>query len=161
MSNNLLYGPGIAQPRRHDSNNGGGSSSNGGRGGNHNSDNNNSNNGGGGPVDPRLPNTNNQNANLDFAAPARDVNNAGSSLGATMPVAAAGLPPAFVNLFSSFASFNAMQTKCFDTFYRSDDNVCVTAPTGAGKTVLFELALIRFFHAGGRGKKALYVAPTK
>ena len=38
----------------------------------------------------------------------------------------------------------------------------VTAPTGSGKTVLFELAILQLFMRPEKGgKKALYLAPTK
>ena len=38
----------------------------------------------------------------------------------------------------------------------------ICAPTGSGKTVLFELAMIRFLEANGADdSKCIYVAPTK
>ncbi|EPS99015.1 hypothetical protein FOMPIDRAFT_1031123 [Fomitopsis schrenkii] len=68
---------------------------------------------------------------------------------------ASELPDIYRGLFK-FGVFNAVQSKCFDTPR--------TAPTGSGKTVLFELAIIRMLmQAGGNGKsvKCIYVAPTK
>ncbi|KAI0950168.1 hypothetical protein AcV7_008716 [Taiwanofungus camphoratus] len=46
----------------------------------------------------------------------------------------------------------------------TDENMVISAPTGSGKTVLFELAIIRMLtQASGNGKtdKCIYVAPTK
>ncbi len=53
----------------------------------------------------------------------------------------------------------------------SDDNVIVSAPTGAGKTALFEMAMARLFASNlvngqsqqgvSRGVKVVYIAPNK
>ncbi|KAH9950191.1 P-loop containing nucleoside triphosphate hydrolase protein [Amylocystis lapponica] len=53
-----------------------------------------------------------------------------------------------------FGVFNAVQSKCYDT----------VTPTGSGKTVLFELAMIKMLTepgANSRTSKCIYVAPTK
>lgn len=42
-----------------------------------------------------------------------------------------------------FQYFNAMQSKSFETIYSSDHNIVLSAPTGSGKTVCFELAIAR------------------
>ncbi|GAA5941043.1 DNA helicase [Sporobolomyces koalae] len=71
------------------------------------------------------------------------------------------LPSMFRSIWR-FGVFNAVQSICFDSIYKSDENVVVSAPTGAGKTVLFELALIRLFTTSfADHSKALYVAPTR
>jgi superfamily II DNA/RNA helicase len=49
---------------------------------------------------------------------------------------------------------------------RSHGLICTnSAPTGTGKTVLFELAVIRLLQSGGNGlnsaNKCVYMAPTK
>jgi hypothetical protein len=36
-----------------------------------------------------------------------------------------------------------MQSECFDIFYKSNAHAVVSSPTGSGKTVLFELAILR------------------
>ena len=41
--------------------------------------------------------------------------------------------------------FNAIQTQCFESLYNSDENVFIGAPTGSGKTVCAELAIMRLF----------------
>jgi superfamily II DNA/RNA helicase len=52
------------------------------------------------------------------------------------------LPDRLRTLFS-FQFFNAMQSRSFDTLFTTDRSVVLTAPTGSGKTVCFELAIAR------------------
>ncbi|KAK7203674.1 putative DEAD/DEAH box DNA helicase [Myxozyma melibiosi] len=52
------------------------------------------------------------------------------------------LPDRFRSIFT-FTSFNKVQSACFPDVYNSDDNIVVSAPTGAGKTVIFDLAILR------------------
>ncbi|KAF8844441.1 P-loop containing nucleoside triphosphate hydrolase protein [Paxillus ammoniavirescens] len=61
-----------------------------------------------------------------------------------------------------FGVFNAMQSACFDQVLYSQENLR-PAPTGSGKTVLFELGIIRMLtQAADDSKfKCVYVAPTK
>ncbi|BGP46261.1 ATP-dependent DNA helicase MER3 [Rhodotorula kratochvilovae] len=71
------------------------------------------------------------------------------------------LPDMFRSLWR-FGVFNAVQSVCFDTVYHSDENIVISAPTGAGKTVLFELAILRLFtNAPSNKAKVLCMAPTK
>ena len=42
-----------------------------------------------------------------------------------------------------FNQFNEMQSKAFSSIYNSSNNCVISSPTGSGKTVLFELAILR------------------
>ncbi|KAG5254554.1 ATP-dependent DNA helicase [Salix suchowensis] len=79
------------------------------------------------------------------------------------------LPPPFRSVFS-FRYFNSLQSECFPVCYHSDVNMVISAPTGSGKTVLFELCILRllsrfisegrFVHVKGI-LKTIYIAPSK
>ncbi|KAG9318654.1 putative ATP-dependent DNA helicase MER3 [Chiua virens] len=73
------------------------------------------------------------------------------------------LPDRFRGVFK-FGVFNAIQSACFDQVLHSEENLVISAPTGSGKTVLFELSMIRMFTQSAsdpRSAKCVYVAPTK
>ena len=58
--------------------------------------------------------------------------------------------------------FNAIQSKCFPTAYQSNHNLVVSAPTGAGKTAILELAICRLVLSFKADQyKIVYMAPTK
>ena len=58
--------------------------------------------------------------------------------------------------------FNAIQSKCFPTAYKSDHNLVVSAPTGGGKTAILEMAICRLIHGFKIDQyKIVYMAPTK
>ena len=59
-----------------------------------------------------------------------------------------------------FEFFNKVQTQAFDTLFHSESNVLLGAPTGSGKTISAELAMLAAFrdHPGG---KVIYIAPLK
>ena len=61
------------------------------------------------------------------------------------------LPAVFHRLFH-FESFNAVQSACFNRMTQTDQNIVVSAPTGCGKTILFELAILRLLACGGGGE---------
>ncbi|KAF7337998.1 ATP-dependent DNA helicase MER3 [Mycena venus] len=73
------------------------------------------------------------------------------------------LPDIYRGVFK-FGVFNAVQSSCFDTVVKSDENMVISAPTGSGKTVLFELAIVRMLRRAkelGKSVKCVYMAPTK
>ncbi|KAK7179790.1 Sec63 Brl domain-containing protein [Paraphaeosphaeria sporulosa] len=58
--------------------------------------------------------------------------------------------------------FNAVQSKCFDAVYRTDENFVLSSPTGSGKTAVLELAICRAISKNSTGQyKIVYQAPTK
>lgn len=76
-------------------------------------------------------------------------------------VAVNDLPDRLRSLFT-FPLFNAVQSKCFDTAFKTDDNLVLSAPTGSGKTVIMELAICRLMQSLRSGEfKIVYQAPTK
>ena len=50
--------------------------------------------------------------------------------------------------------------QAFHTLYNSDENVLLGAPTGSGKTISAELAMLRVFNHYP-GQKIIYIAPLK
>ncbi|MCJ1284418.1 Sec63 [Xylographa opegraphella] len=71
------------------------------------------------------------------------------------------LPDRFRSIFS-YQVFNAVQSKCFQSIYKSNDNLVLSAPTGSGKTVVMELAICRLVSELRSGQfKIVYMAPTK
>nr|XP_009758634.1 PREDICTED: U5 small nuclear ribonucleoprotein 200 kDa helicase-like [Nicotiana sylvestris] len=67
---------------------------------------------------------------------------------------------AYEALYQDFKHFNPVQTQVFTVLYNSDDNVLVAAPTGSGKTICAEFAILRD-HQKGSGSilRAVYIAP--
>ena len=53
------------------------------------------------------------------------------------------LPEEYRKVFPKFPYFNLIQSTVFDDVYHTDRPMVVSAPTGCGKTVIFELAIIR------------------
>ena len=82
------------------------------------------------------------------------------------------LPPCFQPIFPSFKYFNGIQAEMLDFILSSARSFVVSAPTGSGKTVLLELAIVQmlmkhvdratgaFNHKPGE-LKAIYMAPLK
>ena len=59
-----------------------------------------------------------------------------------------------------------MQSICFESTFKSDKNLVISAPTGCGKTVILELALLRLIDKSRLSSnmfnnKVVYIAPTK
>ncbi|ESN94050.1 hypothetical protein HELRODRAFT_102998 [Helobdella robusta] len=59
-----------------------------------------------------------------------------------------------------FKSFNPIQTQVFNALYNSNDNVFVGAPTGSGKTICIEFAILRMF-TQDPNNKCVYVTPIE
>jgi pre-mRNA-splicing helicase BRR2 len=64
----------------------------------------------------------------------------------------------YQQLYPNWEHFNKIQTQVFKSVFDSDDNVFIGAPTGSGKTVCAELALLRHWASENSGR-AVYVAP--
>jgi pre-mRNA-splicing helicase BRR2 len=64
----------------------------------------------------------------------------------------------YVDLYPDWQQFNKIQTQTFNALYQSDDNVFVGCPTGSGKTVCAEFAILRHWTKADSGK-AVYMAP--
>ncbi|KAK9472497.1 Sec63 Brl domain-containing protein [Dipodascopsis tothii] len=64
----------------------------------------------------------------------------------------------YAKLYPDFRKFNKIQTQVFNSLYHTDDNVFVGAPSGSGKTVCAEFALLSHWKEEGAGR-AVYVAP--
>ncbi|KAM6948757.1 LOW QUALITY PROTEIN: putative ATP-dependent DNA helicase HFM1 [Aplochiton taeniatus] len=74
------------------------------------------------------------------------------------------IPAKFRSVFKEFPFFNYVQPKPLDDVLYTGKNFVACAPTGSGKTVLFELAIIRLLMETSepwRNVKAVYMAPIK
>nr|XP_028588650.1 probable ATP-dependent DNA helicase HFM1 isoform X2 [Podarcis muralis] len=74
------------------------------------------------------------------------------------------IPAQFRNIFKEFPYFNYIQSKALDDLLYTDRNFVICAPTGSGKTVIFELAIIRLLikvQMPWLNIKVVYVAPIK
>lgn len=64
----------------------------------------------------------------------------------------------YASIYDDWNYFNKIQTQTFNSLYTTDDNVFVGAPTGSGKTVCAEFALLRLWSKQEHGR-AVYIAP--
>ena len=62
-------------------------------------------------------------------------------------------------LYPEWDHFNKIQTQVFKSLYDGDENVFLGAPTGNGKTVCAEFALLRHWKGADAAGKAVYIAP--
>ncbi|XP_053326283.1 probable ATP-dependent DNA helicase HFM1 [Spea bombifrons] len=70
----------------------------------------------------------------------------------------------FRNIFKEFPYFNYIQSKAIDDLLYTDKNFVICAPTGSGKTVIFELAITRLLMEAPMpwmNIKIVYMAPIK
>ncbi|CAH1232813.1 SNRNP200 [Branchiostoma lanceolatum] len=75
------------------------------------------------------------------------------------------IPDQFRSVFKEFPYFNIVQSKVLDDVLYTDKPLVVCAPTGSGKTVIFELAIIRLLirlaNTPVYNAKVVYMAPMK
>ncbi|MCJ1451852.1 DEIH-box ATPase [Mycoblastus sanguinarius] len=64
----------------------------------------------------------------------------------------------FKTLYPRWERFNKVQTQVFSSLFTANDNVFVGAPTGTGKTVCAEFAILRHWSSPTKGR-AVYIAP--
>lgn len=74
-----------------------------------------------------------------------------------LPVSALKVP-SHIELYPAWRQFNRIQTQTFNSLYKTDQNVFIGAPTGSGKTVCAEFAILRHWTLGEAGR-AVYIAP--
>jgi len=71
------------------------------------------------------------------------------------------MPDRFRSVFP-FQLFNGVQSKCYETVYKTNENLVLSAPTGSGKTAVLELAICQLVSSLESGQyKIVYMAPTK
>ncbi|XP_069645309.1 probable ATP-dependent DNA helicase HFM1 [Haliaeetus albicilla] len=74
------------------------------------------------------------------------------------------IPAQFRSIFKEFPYFNYAQSKALDDLLYTDRNFVICAPTGSGKTVMFELAITRLLMEAPLpwlNIKVVYMAPIK
>lgn len=70
--------------------------------------------------------------------------------------------PSYEALYQEFKHFNPVQTQVFTVLYNTDDNVLVAAPTGSGKTICAEFAILRNHQKGPESlMRVVYIAPME
>ncbi|OQR72612.1 putative ATP-dependent DNA helicase HFM1-like [Tropilaelaps mercedesae] len=70
------------------------------------------------------------------------------------------LPDRYAQIFEHH-QFNEIQSACLKILWHTKDSLVVAAPTGSGKTVLFELAVCRAWEDYRSETLAVYIAPMK
>ena len=64
----------------------------------------------------------------------------------------------YKGLYPEWQSFNKIQTQVFSSLFSTNDNVFIGAPTGTGKTICAEFAILRHWASQAQGR-AVYIAP--
>jgi len=76
-------------------------------------------------------------------------------------VAVSRLPQKYRSVFSKFEYFNDVQSEVYEDVMETSDPIVISAPTGCGKTALFELAIICHLMKRMANSKMVYIAPIK
>ncbi|PBJ73680.1 ATP-dependent RNA helicase [Trypanosoma cruzi cruzi] len=71
------------------------------------------------------------------------------------------IPEAYHAIYKGFPQLNAVQTQVFHAMFHTDSSIFLGAPTGSGKTVAAEMAMLRVFEQCPPGSKIVYIAPLK
>ena len=79
------------------------------------------------------------------------VGGAGSSVGGGGEILLSAVLPSAFRSCLPYSHLNKMQSVCFDALWHRTSNLAVAAPTGSGKTALFELAIIKLVSGGDGG----------
>lgn len=66
----------------------------------------------------------------------------------------------FCSSFSGLSSVFSLSCAVFNSVYNSDDNIFIGAPTGSGKTICAEFAILRMF-TQNPDARCVYVAPLE
>uniref|UniRef100_A0A1J3DRP2 RNA helicase n=1 Tax=Noccaea caerulescens TaxID=107243 RepID=A0A1J3DRP2_NOCCA len=70
--------------------------------------------------------------------------------------------PNYERLYQDFKHFNPVQTQVFTVLYNTNDNVLVAAPTGSGKTICAEFAILKNHQEGPDATmRVVYIAPLE
>jgi pre-mRNA-splicing helicase BRR2 len=64
----------------------------------------------------------------------------------------------YKGLYPNWSQFNKVQSQVFKSLFDTDDSVFIGAPTGSGKTVCAEFAVLRHWSEENTGR-AVYIAP--
>ncbi|KAI4199430.1 MAG: hypothetical protein LQ346_002568 [Caloplaca aetnensis] len=64
----------------------------------------------------------------------------------------------YQDMYKGIDKFNKVQTQVFSSLYTTNDSVFVGAPTGSGKTVCAEFAILRHWSSQASGR-VVYIAP--
>ena len=72
------------------------------------------------------------------------------------------IPLPYRDIFSKyFRFFNIVQSTVLHDVFKTDSSVVLSAPTGSGKTVVFELAIVRQLLSGKSDGLMVYIAPIR
>lgn len=66
----------------------------------------------------------------------------------------------YEKIYEGFSDFNAIQTQVFNTVYSTDENTLICAPSGSGKTVCAEFALLRLWTKETKAR-CVYIASQR